>query len=251
MKFFVLGAISAVAAASLFLWSRSESVITPMIVPISPPVTVVSTHTPKPTFLPAVTPTPSLSVTHDVPFTVQAPTANWDDALYQNACEESSILMAARWLTQETITPQYALTEIREIADRADTLLGTHVDESARDTATLAQEYLPHASVVLIEHATIQDITDALGSGKVVLVPLNGKLLQNPHYKPPGPLRHMLVVKGYDAETKEFITNDPGTRFGEGYRYPQALLFDAMHDWDTGDHTPIHPDRKVVIVVGR
>src|SRR6266567_9414371 len=41
-----------------------------------------------------------------VPFIVQAPFGNWSDPVFQNACEESSIVMAMGWLKGiKTITP--------------------------------------------------------------------------------------------------------------------------------------------------
>lgn len=60
----------------------------------------------------------------------------------------------------------------------------------------------------------------------------------------------MLLIRGYDTTTNEFITNDPGTRKGEGYTYPMQTLVDAMHNYDTGDNTIVHPEEKVMIVVG-
>lgn len=222
----------------------------------TPPSTIVSTVSPTIEPSPSSTPTPTapptavVPVIHRVPFTAQAPTANWGDALYQNACEEASILMARAFILGEDITPESALEDIRLLADRADVLFGSHLDESAQDTASLARDAMPGTYITLIEDAGVDDIMRAVASGNIVLVPLNGKLLGNLHYKPPGPLRHMLVVTGYDPLLKEFITNDPGTRFGEGYRYSQDVLFSAMHDWDTGDNTQVYPDRKVIITVG-
>ncbi|OGY32335.1 MAG: hypothetical protein A3C02_04310 [Candidatus Andersenbacteria bacterium RIFCSPHIGHO2_02_FULL_45_11] len=250
VKVFLSGVIIVAGIAGYMMWPHEEVTVKPAAQPVlptplfTPTPSATPTSTPKPTALPIPQP-------YDVPFTAQAPTANWGDKLYQNACEESSILMAARWLAGDTITPQYALVEIRVLADRAKALFGNHLDESARDTATLAQDYLPDASVELIEQAASKDIINSISSGKVVLVPLNGKMLKNPYYKPPGPLRHMLVVKGYDSNTKEFITNDPGTRVGKGYRYNEDVLFAAMHDWDTGDNAQVYPDRKVVIAIGQ
>lgn len=247
-----------ILVAALFLggvvawWNREEgvAVVFSTVLPLLSPLPSLP-PSPSPSPTPTPTASPLQMVLYDVPFTAQAPTANWNDSLYQNACEEASILMAGRYLSRKGITSQQALVEIKALANRADALFGSHLDESAFDTATLARDALPNAAVELIKDATIQDIVHSLVAGKVVLVPLNGKILKNPNYKPPGPVRHMLVVKGYDPNTQEFITNDPGTRRGEGYRYSQDLLLAAMHDWDTGNNTQTHPDRKVVIAIGK
>ena len=48
----------------------------------------------------------------------------------------------------------------------------------------------------------------------------------------------MLVLIGYDENN--FITNDPGTRRGEKYKYPQERVVNAIHDW-TGTKETIPP----------
>ena len=71
-----------------------------------------------------------------------------------------------------------------------------------------------------------------------------GRLLGNPFYKAPGPLYHMLVLRGF-TKTK-FITNDPGTRRGEGFQYEIKTIMEAMHDWNSGD---VLSGRKAALVV--
>src|SRR3989344_4812592 len=70
-----------------------------------------------------------------------------------------------------------------------------------------------------------------------------------PNYTAPGPERHMILIRGYDDETGEFITNDAGTRRGEKYRYKYRTLFNAIRDYPTGDHIPITGvDKKMIVV---
>lgn len=84
-----------------------------------------------------------------------------------------------------------------------------------------------------------------------MVVPTNGRALGNPNFTAPGPERHMLVLIGYDPETKEFITNDPGTRQGRHYRYHEEVLFSAIRDYPTGDRVPITSVSKPGIIVSR
>ena len=42
-----------------------------------------------------------------------------------------------------------------------------------------------------------------------------------------------LLVRGYTDG--EFITNDPGTKHGEDFRYSESRLLGAAHDWNGGD----------------
>ena len=91
-----------------------------------------------------------------------------------------------------------------------------------------------------------------LARGNLVLVPANGIKLNNPNFTPPGPDRHMLVIKGYDLDSGEFITNDPGTRKGEGYRYKEEIIMGAITDYPTGDHLQMTgEEEKAMIVVER
>jgi hypothetical protein len=78
---------------------------------------------------------------------------------------------------------------------------------------------------------------------------MNGQIMHNPYYRAPGPPRHMIVIRGYDPATKQFITNDPGTRNGELYLYDAKVLFEAIRDYPTGYHETIYSIRKTMIVV--
>jgi len=193
---------------------------------------------------------PPVFVDHDIPFTAQAPLAQWGDPVFQNGCEEASLLMAERFAegAVASFDPNETSEAIRELARQEEALLGESRDLSAQDTARAARELL-NLDARLEEANSPEDIAEALQSGAVVIVPANGRLLGNPHFTPPGPVYHMLLVRGYDSETDEFITNDPGTRYGEGYRYASETLFGAMHDYETGHHGEIFPERKAMIVI--
>ncbi|PIT86545.1 MAG: hypothetical protein COU33_02535, partial [Candidatus Magasanikbacteria bacterium CG10_big_fil_rev_8_21_14_0_10_43_6] len=64
-----------------------------------------------------------------------------------------------------------------------------------------------------------------------------------------GPNYHTIVISGFDDETQEFITQEPGTQFGLDYRYPYARLMEAMHDFVPGRYT--ETGRKVAIFTRR
>jgi hypothetical protein len=64
----------------------------------------------------------------------------------------------------------------------------------------------------------------------------------------------MLLIIGYDPETQEFITNDPGTHRGAGYRYAEDTLFDAIWEYPSGKNHPPLPTGKIpkaMISVGK
>ncbi len=187
----------------------------------------------------------------DAPFTVQAPFGEWVDPLFQNACEEASLVMAAYWISGKPLTKEIAKREIVALSAFEKKWLGHSVDTSAEDTLKLFKDYYGIVSGEVHADIGTPDIRAALASGAIVIVPADGRKLRNPHFTQPGPTRHMLVIIGYDAITKEFIANDPGTKHGAGYRYPEKTLFEAILDYPTGDHLPIKIPRTAMIVIGK
>lgn len=195
--------------------------------------------------LPPVTP----KIWPDVPFISQAPTGEWGKSEFQNGCEEASALMVHAWREGKAYTKETARAELVAMARYQEEKIGQGIDTDVADTARLLLVgYFDIAEYRLAYDFTLDDLRQATGAG-LVIVPANGRALGNPNFTAPGPLEHMLVVTGYDAEKKEFITNDPGTRKGAGYRYPEQVLFDAIREYPTGKHVPITINRKAMIIV--
>lgn len=199
---------------------------------------------------PATGQTPLTFVNHAVPFTSQAPTGQWEDQRQQDGCEEASALMAMAWAKGEQLSSQKALEEILAISDYEQATYGEYRDVSLRDVENwIFKDYFKYNKVKLVEHITANNLIKALQDGGVVLLPLNGQKLGNPNFSPPGPERHMLLVRGYDPKTQEFITNDPGTRKGSGYRYSVRTIMDAILVYPTGYHEPADASLKNMLVV--
>lgn len=189
-------------------------------------------------------------VVQTVPFAAQAPFGDWSDVRQQDGCEEASALMAVRWARGETLTNTAALAEIIAAADYQKKEFDEFRDTSAQDTATrIIKGYFGHDGARVATDVTVADIKTALAAGNVVIAPFDGQLLHNPNFTPPGPIRHMAVIIGYDDATDEFIVNDPGTRRGAAYRYPMTTLFTALRDYPTGHHEPITSLDKTIIIV--
>lgn len=194
---------------------------------------------------------PESSFIENVPFAVQAPFGEWDDPLFQNGCEEAALVMASHWLSGKPLSPEIAKQEIIALSKYEKKQFGHSVDTSVVDTEKLLRDYYGVTTSKTRTDITLSDIRETLAAGVLVIVPADGRKLQNPHFTQPGPPRHMLVVIGYDAKTREFIVNDPGTRHGEGYRYDEDVLYAAILDYPTGDHLPIRSVRKSMIVIGK
>lgn len=182
-----------------------------------------------------------------VPFTSQAPMGNWADP-WQEYCEEASVVMAAHFLWRLPIPPAIADFEMGLIRRFEIAAFGHWRDTSIEETADILRRLYGFSNVSTVLIVTSDDIKRELAAGRVVIAPTAGGLLKNPYFTLPGPAYHMLVVKGFDDATKEFIVNDPGTRRGEGLRYAEDVLFNAIHDLASED---IVQGEKRIIVVGR
>jgi hypothetical protein len=184
------------------------------------------------------------------PFTSQAPLGGWSDQRQQDGCEESSSLMAVRWAQGKALTKDEALKAILGSSDYTLEKYGEYRDISAADTvAWIIKDYFKHPNATLKKSITVDDIVTELDRGNLVLTPMDGQMLHNPNFTRPGPLRHMLLIRGYDPKRQVFITNDPGTRKGEAYEYSAKTLFEAIRDYPTGYHEPIAKIEKNMIVV--
>ncbi len=186
----------------------------------------------------------------DVPFILQAPKFQWTDKKFQDACEEASILMAHRWKNGNGKMSKNAATKELEKMFKQESIFfdkSNVIDTSVEDTARFAREYFREEFEVV--DVTMNSIYTALANGSIVIVPTNGKMLNNPNFSNGGPERHMLIITGYDESKKEFITNDPGTRKGEGYQYPRSRLYNAVRDYKTGNKEPINGVSKKMILV--
>lgn len=188
----------------------------------------------------------------DVPFLAQAPFGQWENPIYQNACEEASLLTAILWVRGvKLISKEEATEELKKFADFEIEKYNNFYDHSIVDTAQMMKDYFGYYNVEVRENIFAEDIIAEIKNGNLVIVPINGQILKNPFYTPPGPDRHMLVVIGYDYQTEEFITSDVGTRHGEKFRYKKDVLEASIRDYPTGNKEPITSIIKAMMVVSK
>lgn len=187
----------------------------------------------------------------EVPFTTQAPFAEWDDPRQQDGCEEASALMAIGYLNNKTYTKQEAKDEILAITAYLDENYGSSKDTNVQDTAErILKGYFQEDRFEIKTDITKEELIQTLQEGHPVIIPANGKALKNPNFSNGGPDKHMLIIKSYDTERNDFITNDPGTRNGENYRYNEDLLYNAIHNYETSGETQNknQPEKSVIII---
>lgn len=196
------------------------------------------------------------SVNLDVPFTSQAPTGNWKEEIFQDGCEEASALMAMSWVGKIKLgAPITVEQQIRKITTFEKQQFGNVIDISSEDTAKMMREYFEYPNVEVKSQITLVDVKKELAKGNLVLVPAFGQALKNPNYSAPGPITHMLVIKGYDEAKQIFITNDSGTKRGRDYVYDQQILFDAIWTYPTAKQHATAPEKskreKSMIVISK
>jgi hypothetical protein len=185
------------------------------------------------------------SVNWDVPFTPQAPTGDWTPP-FNEACEEASALMVLRFFAQRDIpSPEEAEADIRGLALVNADVLGYPIDQTVSQLKDLLLHEAPSLRVELRMDPAIDDLKDALSRESLIIVPAVGRALHNPYFRTPGPVYHMLVLRGFTKDGY-VITNDPGTKHGEQFVYPWNTVMQAIHDWDPDDVT--HGARVVMIV---
>ncbi len=236
----------------VFAWKLSDRRMPPSLPPPAPfvsttiPVVPLSTSTspvptPEGTRMP-VTPSSAGVVAIpeelrlDVAFLSQAPKKDWSMP-YQEACEEASVLMVQAYFANRRtdFSSEEGDTAIRSlIARQAEARGPEHVDSTVQEMAEDVERFMPELDARVIRVRSIEQIKGILAQGYPIALPADGKALKNTHFRNGGPAYHMLVLKGYLADGR-WITNDPGTQFGEDFLYPQQRLYDAIHDWNGGD----------------
>ncbi len=188
---------------------------------------------------------PSAEFNLAVPFTSQAPHANWDE-VHEETCEEASLYMVHEFYqgTMGVIAPDTAEAELQKIIAQEMAQFGFYKDTTADETAELIKALYGYTRVDVLTDPSADDLKTLIATGHPIIVPAAGRQLGNPNFSGLGPIYHMFVLRGY-TET-QFITNDPGTRRGEEYVYDIDVIMNAMHDWNGGD---VESGAKKVIVV--
>lgn len=180
-----------------------------------------------------------------VPFVQQAPTANWD-AVHEETCEEAAALTVIYfWQKVKNPTAPQIEKQLAKMIAYENKSFGDFKDTTAVQTAKIIKDLYGFKRVDVVRMNSLDDAKRQVLAGRPVIIPSAGKLLKNPNFKNGGPLYHNLVIRGWLKDGR-IITNDPGTRKGNGYVYSASVLWNAIHDWNGGNVTA---GKKVMIVV--
>lgn len=190
-----------------------------------------------------------LKLNLSVPFTAQAPEKNWDQP-WQDACEEAAVLMLDAFYKGYHLSPLFAKDEMWKMVKWQDKK-GWGYSITIEQIKELMEWYLgnrignqPEHRVRIVLNPAVEDIKQFIAKRTPVYVVAYGKALNNPHFRDGGPNYHALIIRGYTAD--KFITNDPGTQFGQNFAYNYDVLMNAIRDWNGGD---VKHGRRVVLVI--
>ena len=183
------------------------------------------------------------SMNLDIAFQSQAPFGNWNPP-YKEACEEAALILAHYYYEEKPVNPKTMQKEILSLVDWENKVFGYHRDTNSFEMARTWREYFGHKNAEFKSNFTLEDLKTALAGGYPVIIPVAGRLLNNPHFKKPGPVYHALLAKGYLGN--KIITHDVGTRLGKDFTYSAEILLNAAHDLDKRN---ILNGKKIMIIL--
>lgn len=185
-----------------------------------------------------------------LPYTSQIPDGRWV-APWSVACEEASIIMVEQYYLGNRLR-QIPRVEAKNLMTPLfrweDNTFGFNHDTDAAQTARIINEYSSFTATI-VNNPTVEDIKNQLRAGHPVITLHQGRWLENhlTSYKSSSRGYHMIVLKGFDDETKQFISHDPGIRspLGLDYRYSYDTIMRSLHDFNGA---PTEPDPSPPVI---
>lgn len=171
----------------------------------------------------------------NVPYTSQVPTGNWNDPRQADGCEEASLVMAMGWINGGAVPPEEAERDIINISEYERRIFGFYQDTSAQDTARLMRDFFLYTDVAVKENINTENIKQEIASNRLVIIPIDPRLTGLAMYRN-GPVRHMIVVVGYDDKNDELIINDPLYGNAHNLWVSAAAINKGLRNYDSGIH---------------
>ncbi len=180
-------------------------------------------------FQPVDTPTFIEELELTVPFISQAPLGDWK-APWAEYGEEAVILMVQK-AGEELGSARSTSTELLNLDKWITSRYGFTPKLSAQQTLEVITDNVGKEAF-LSQELSESSLKAFLDQGNLIILPVNGRTLENPHYTKPGPEHHMLLITGYNENG--FVTHDPGTAYGKNFEYNTKTLIASIQDLDGG-----------------
>lgn len=172
---------------------------------------------------------PAYEVIREVSFTSQAPRGDWKSP-WSDYAEEAVMAMVLQWWKDEPIqSAAQAELIMEDIARFESEYFGDSLLASLEQVQTVLRDLFGISSTFL-DQPTAEDLIQVVEAGGVIVAPVNGQILLNPHYGDPAPEHHMILIHGWSEAG--FAAHDPGTRHGEDTIYSQEKILESIQDLD-------------------
>jgi len=169
-----------------------------------------------------------------VPYTSEVPTGQWIKP-WNNACEEASIIMVeSYYFGYESMDKKTAIKYMNPLFAIENKIFGYNADTNAAETAKLINDHTSFEAVVK-DNPTLEEIKEQLRANHPVITLHYAKNIPNKnyHFRADGSYYHVIVLVGFDDNTKEFIVNDSGDdKTGAFHRYSYDIVMDSLHDFN-------------------
>ncbi len=166
----------------------------------------------------------------DVPFSAQAPDADWREP-WKNACEETSIIMIDSYFTKNSLSKDDASKKILALFKIKEENFGESKDESMKRMSQIIDKADLSWTTAISINPELNAIKKELAEGNPVIAPIDARILKNSPYVGGELDYHVLVISGYDDKRGEFIVQDPGTKTGKNDRYKYDNFYEAINDY--------------------
>ncbi len=171
----------------------------------------------------------------DVPFISEAPEKIWSGP-WVNACEEASVAMVDNFYIGKTkVTPKEAAILMNKLFAWQNKIYKSNANSNATRTVDMVLKNNLSFRTQIVRNPTLIQIKDELRANRPVISLHYGFDLKNPDlvFRRGGSAYHMIVIKGFDENTQEFIVQDNGShKNGIDFRYKYDTLMASLRDYN-------------------
>ncbi|MEO5927346.1 MAG: C39 family peptidase [Patescibacteria group bacterium] len=160
-----------------------------------------------------------------VPYVSQVPDGAWV-APWDEACEEASIVMIDGYYHRTGRPTDGGRAQMQSMIDWENETFKVYKDTDANQTVQLIR-HEDAFGAVRKQDPSLVSIKRELKAKRPVIALVNMYALYGEQSL--GDSYHVLVITGYDDDTKEFIVNDPAR---ERKTYAYDTVMDALHDYN-------------------
>ena len=171
----------------------------------------------------------------EVPFISEAPEKIWSGA-WINACEEASVAMVDNfYIGKNKVTPKEAAGLMNKLFAWQNKIYKSNANSNATRTVEMVLKNNLSYKTQIVRSPTMEEIKNELRAGRPVISLHYGFDLKNPDliFRRGGSAYHMIVIKGFDENTQEFIVQDNGShKNGIDFRYKYDILMSSLRDYN-------------------